>query len=274
MADFSLLGSGGKTETFNMDLTISRPTNIALAASANVKSAWFEVIASTSFDYEALNLMFRAFTGGHLFDLAVGASGSEEVIVENVLFSNIGGNSSLTYSVHSQLNIKIPAGSRIAFRTQSTTASANLRVGFTGIGGSFSSEMGIQKIVSYGANLADSGGAEVDPGGTANTKGAYTEIVASTSESIRGFNICFGDRDTSRATAGFLFDIAIGAGGSEEVIVSNYFFHTQASETSSPWLSPFFPLALPAGTRISARSQSESINATQRLYDVTIAGAV
>ncbi len=273
MADFSLLGGGGKVESFFEDLTASRGTQVTAGATPHVKTAWTEVIASTSFDYESLLIELRSFTGGHLLDMGIGSSGNEEVIIPNLLFALAGGGTT-TSPVNVNIPIHIPAGSRISLRHQSTTNAGSFRALFKGFSGNFTANLGVNKIVAYGANTADSGGVVVDPGTTVDTKGSYSEIVASTGEDIRGFHIAFGDRHSTRAVSGFLFDIAIGASSSEEIILPNYYFSTNTSETAAEWMSPFIPVHIPSGTRIAVRAQAETSSASQRLHDVVIYGAV
>jgi hypothetical protein len=50
-----------------------------------------------------------------------------------------------------------------------------------------------------------------------------------------------------------LLDIAIGASGSEKIILSNYSWIWTGVEAAGTAPSPFFAIPIPAGTRISAR---------------------
>ena len=274
MGDFSIIGGDSvKIETFAEVTASSNGTLLQVGATPNVKSGYTELIASTSFDYNEVMFNIRIFNGGHLFDIAIGAASSEQVVIPNVLLSLSGSESDVGYA-RLQFPITIPAGTRIAIRSQSETASASFRIVCIGVGNSFTSSEGVSKITVYGASTTDSGGTGVDPGGVANTKGSYSQVVASTGEDIKGFYLNFGDRDQAKGVNDFLFDIAIGAASSEQVIVSNYHVHTHTTEITDICQSRFFPISLPAGTRIAVRSQSNEIVSTERILDVVIYGVV
>jgi hypothetical protein len=48
-------------------------------------------------------------------------------------------------------------------------------------------------------------------------------------------------------------DIAVGAFGSEQVILPNYYCRVDAGCLGGPNVSPFIALQIPAGTRVAAR---------------------
>lgn len=85
-------------------------------------------------------------------------------------------------------------------------------------------------------------------GGAANTKGSYVELISSTAFQTFSVRIHLNNVDNSDA----LVDIAIGAAASEQIIVANV---PADRATVSRSLTIPLPLALPAGTRISARVQ-------------------
>ena len=76
-------------------------------------------------------------------------------------------------------------------------------------------------------------GSTIDAGGTANTKGSYTQMVASTSRDYCALAWCMDSLNVTPAnTANFLVDVAIGGAGSEQVIVSNLFAqHVAGTQT-------------------------------------------
>lgn len=93
---------------------------------------------------------------------------------------------------------------------------------------------------------------------SANTKGTYTQIVASTPTDICGLLVNIGLGATGR---GYLMDIAIGAGGSEQVVIPNMPLQ-QFRSTGNPDMVFFIPIKIPKGSRIAVRTQSSTGGST------------
>lgn len=106
--------------------------------------------------------------------------------------------------------------------------------------------------VAEGEVTASSGGTGVVPGGVAHTKTAWVELVASSSIRADGFVLDAQIGDV--AVADYLIDIGIGGAGSEVAIVSNILW-TSGGGDGAP-ANAFFPIQIPAGSRIVARAQS------------------
>ncbi len=245
-------------------------TAVASHASDNTKGAWVEFSASTPFDAVGV-LMFFSLPGpaGRLIDLGVGGAGSEVVVVENIL-RTVGG----TFSAdHIFLPIAIPQGSRLALRQQSTTGSHVSEVTLMLVAGNFAHSSGFHRATTYGAATADSGGVSVDPGGTINTKGAYSEIAAATARAAKSVLLLIGNwANTAMSNAAWLIDIAVGAAGSEVVVAADVFV---TSFTGSDSIVPgaiLLPISIPAGARLAVRAQCNSNDATDRLLDAVIIG--
>lgn len=119
--------------------------------------------------------------------------------------------------------------------------------------GGFQLGYGAQNLQSAGANLASSAGTTVTASSSANTKGSYTEIISTTASDAFGFMLMVTSPSSRMA-----IDIAFGASGSETVIVGDIF----VVESSTAPFAYFFPIQIPAGTRIAARCQSTTGSAT------------
>ena len=241
---------------------------------ANTKSSWDELIASTDYDYNGFVFIcgrnYTTIVLSWLIDIAIGGSGSEEIIVENLILNSGGGSGNALF-----IPLKIPAGTRIAVRCQ--IASGTLYALFCsilGVSGGFLSLPATSKIITLGADTSDSGGTGIDPGGVADTKGSYTEIESSTPYPIRSIAIAFGGKGTSRDTVGWLFDIAVGSEGNEEIIVSDILVLSSLNEVISPTYLPFIQISIPAGSRISVRCESTTTHGTYRLLDVILYGGL
>ena len=252
----------------------TRLTDVAGDASANVKGSWVELIASTSNDNEwitvTLGLSSTSYTKiGCLVDIGVGAASSESVVISNIAFVTPGDGSLGPYSL--TLPLTIPSGSRVSARTQCSAGSRDLGVGVhLGTEAAFGTS---SSNITLGADTSASVGTVVDPGGSANTKGAWSQLVASTSADIDYLVVCIGTvaNPTVGVDASFLVDIATGAASSESVIIPNISFGTDNLEVNSQRHIVFLQ-NIPSGTRVAARSQSTETDATDRLLDVSIIG--
>ena len=88
--------------------------------------------------------------------------------------------------------------------------------------------------------------------GASHTKGAYTQLIAATAKDADA--ILVNARYTTKWNA--LTDLAIGAAASEQVIAANLMRTAWNGEiTSSHYL---LPITIPAGTRLSARGQTDN----------------
>ena len=115
-------------------------------ATANAKGAWTELAASTAFRWGALHMLTRhdpavtkTFGQQWVLDVGVGAAGSEVVVVPNLCVSGATYHITGGYPIwHGPIPVDIPAGSRVAVRAQTSTATAGQRdlehVGLIGYG--------------------------------------------------------------------------------------------------------------------------------------------
>lgn len=239
-------------------------------ASNNVKGSYATCVASAS-EADGLLIAFRGVTATrmHLIDVAFGAAASEVNVLENYLFSSDLGVTQWVY-----LPIQVPAGTRISARVQSSTGSTTFEVNVHAVRGSFYGPPPGGRVVTLGANTADSGGTLVDCGATAFTAGAYSQLSASTTADISAILVVTGNNlNTSATFINFLLDISVGAGGSEITILSQILFVTSGS-TFGTLPSMWLPCSIPAGSRVSARASCGTNNATDRQCDVVVYGLV
>jgi hypothetical protein len=244
-------------------------------ASANTKAtSYTELIASTAFAAQSILITFEnasASTIDFLFDIAVGASSSEQIIIANLQVSIPNGVSvaaSFWFPIH------IASGSRISARCQCTTGAATVRVSALLFGGGFASPERHSIVDTYGAATADSGGTSVDPGGSSNTKGSYSQLTAATTRPHKGLLLAIGNQINGvRTGCAWLLDIAIGASLSEQVIIPNLSLNADTTKDMVfPQAFSFIPITIPAGTRLAARAQCSITDATDRLLDVVAYG--
>ena len=119
-----------------------------------------------------------------------------------------------------------------------------------------------------GTVLASSRGVAVTPGGS-GAEGAWTEIVASTSNAYTGLLWSIQGNTSGVQAGSHLVDIGTGASLSEVAVMSDYMFSSSGSEILA--LTSISPInvSIPAGTRLAARIQSSG---TASGYAVSLFG--
>jgi hypothetical protein len=246
---------------------------VTASATPHAKGTWRELVASTAFDAAGFLFMgARNSTAGDNFlvDLGIGASGSERVLVGDILVGCGGGGRDFSQFY---CPIPIPAASRLSARIQCSAASKTLMLGLLVLGAVPALWPRLARTITYGAVAGTSRGTQLDPGGTANTKGAWTEIAAALTNPVKWLIGCVSRQgDATAATAFFRLDIAVGAAGVERVVVPDMLFYIAAS--SDELMPRFFalPCALASGLRLAARCQSDQGAAGDRELDLVLIG--
>ena len=110
---------------------------------------------------------------------------------------------------------------------------------------------------TLGGDLATSSGTIITASATPNTKGAYTELLSSTTAPIGGFSVAIQGEELTAPTD-FLLDISVGGAGSEEVIVPDLLFSIGNSMDTGLLLTFEIPVSIPQGIRIAARMQASA----------------
>jgi hypothetical protein len=245
------------------------------SGAANTKGSYVDVGGVTSFTYNRLCVQFitPSAAADFVVDLAVNASGNRFIIAEDLRYSTARRFVSEGTQVY-ELPLTIKGGAQLSARCASATASATMQIVMQGFSNGVAGMPGLSRCRAL-YTPATSRGVAIDPGGTANTKGAYSQLVASS-----GFNaellmmaIGFNDDIARAAAARFSQDLAIGAGGAEQIFNPDYFFCC-GTTTDGPFMSGgmLLPFYIPAGSRISARGQSSSIVAGDCTWDLALWG--
>src|ERR671924_647680 len=245
-------------------------TTVTADATAHVKGAWTELIASTPFPIQVLRLVFN---GSHLtasdtamlLDVGTGESPDEKVLIENIACGHIyvGGFSGSSRPPRVlDLPVSIPAGTRIVARTQAIIGSDTISVSTDYFGGMPAGGLAFGgRWQTFGADVATSRGVAPIAGATAHTKGATWEtLVSSTAFPIRALAVSVQGRDGALNNATQLTDIGIGGAALEKVLIPDIQTTTDSNDGMQLWTHGYFPLALPipAGSRLSVRTQSSS----------------
>lgn len=271
MPDFSSIGA----TLFETGAHATEAGGIVLTAggSAHTKaSSYTTIISASSFDAQWMVVQLGWWGGASsdfLVDIAIGAASSETIIAANLLFTGGTGD----FATQFVFPVFIPAGTRLSARCQATTASRTLRCAITLISQGFLPSGPLSTITTYGANTSDSGGVQVDPGGSVDTKGSYSEITASLTFDINWLVIAMGiQNNTVRTSSRFLVDVSVGANLSEQVVIPNQFL---VCASTGDCLLPgtiCLPCSIPAGSRVAVRASCNLNDAADRLFDVVLYG--
>lgn len=263
------LGGGARVETIGaLASGTTSATAVVASGTVNTKGSWAELTDSAPVACSSFLLIVNFDLASYLMDIGIGPLGSEQILVPDIHRS-----SAALMPTSFVFPVRIPAGARVVARSASTLASSSSSTCMYLMAEGFSGAIGRNRVVTYGAVTADSGGTSIDPGGTAHTKGTWTQITASTPAAHKGLAIALGNQANATATGtSWLFDIAVGGSGSEQIMISNYRASASVNETVSPSFSPFFPVSIPQGSRLAMRSQCIVTDATDRLLDVVLYG--
>jgi hypothetical protein len=240
---------------------------LAISATGNTKSAWTQLNAATSADIDWLVIAFdlpaqSSIANAISLDIGIGAAGSEKVIFQDLTFywhNTVGGG-------RIAVPLFIHKGSRVAVRWQSSSTNTS-DIAAINIQGYTANFRGAAAFESIGFVSASTAGTALTSGAI-NTKGAYAQLVAATPRNYRGITWSV-DGVGQFPSKPFLIDIAIGASGSEKIIMPNV--AVRLDNGSPAELGAYIPRLIPAGTRIAARCQSTGASAVMNL---TMYGAV
>lgn len=260
MADWPMFGGGRRIYS----ATVSQQSG-----AINTKGLWSEVFSSVPESCMISGSLNTNADYNNLADLAIGASGSEQVIVNNLIHCGFSGHKNSPF----QLPLIIPAGTRVAVRQQSTASSTWLGCSLYLQAVTFAREMPVCGTCdTIGAVTADSGGTSIDPGGTALTKGSWVELSAAAARDYNAIIIGAGNQSNyERVYAYWNVDIGIGDSPSDCIIIPDYVIRSHSTgDLINPDLSPVFYISIPKGKKISVRSSCNITDAADRLFDVIL----
>lgn len=257
----------------------SRGTGLTAGAGANTKGSWTALGSTTSFAYEGFTLylsnMSEATATDYMVDIGIDdGSGNTFILVPDLHFSAL--KQANEHNLAINIPVHVPAGALIEARIAAATLSLTCRCHIVGHSANPGGFPGYSRAVAL-FTPGSSRGVAVDPGGSANTKGSWAQLTASTPVDVAALFAVIGfNNHVARATTDqHLLDIGIGAGGSEFVLVPNLFYGW-----STTWDGPndvfFQPFAasIPSGTRVAARAQCDGTAAGDRTIDLALYGLV
>lgn len=266
-----------RSEAFALNTSISDGTTCTANGSANTKGSWVTNTGwKPTFTWNMMHIsMVNAAAADYTVDIGVNdGSGNYSVICPDLRIAGL--HVARSGVCHYLLPLHVEVGRQLGFRCADSTggslARVNIRGFSTGIGGA----AGFGRMVAL-YTPSSSRGVAIDPGGTANTKGSWTELTSSSSDRVVALVGCIGhNADIARAAnQSMLLDIGVGASSSERVLIPDLHF-TEETVGDSWWPITFgpFPCDVPSGTRFAARAQCEVNTASDRTCDLALWGFV
>lgn len=248
----------------------------AANASANVKGSWSTLGGGTSFAYEGITIYAFSNTAAANFmiDIGIGSAGNEFVLVPDLYYA--AAKAAEEHNLAIFVPVHVPSGAQLSVRIAASTGGTDCDVVVVGHSANPGGFPGFSRAVAL-FSPSSSRGVAVDPGGSANTKGSWAQLQASTAVDVAAiFGVVGFNNDVARvSSASMLLDIGIGAGGSEFVAVPDLLFNWGGT-----WDGPndiFFqpmPCAIPSGTRVAARAANSDNTASDRTIDLALYGLV
>lgn len=269
MSNWALPTAYGPEVQVGISTSTTTPTTIT-PGGTSTKGSWVELSSSAPLEIYALSICHMGNVSNRevVFDVGIGSGGSEQVVALDLPFSV---TYSTDFSQSFPVPVRIPKGERIAIRAggnSSTDRDVCLKL--------FGApEMGHAGLASsaetYGVAAAYNGfSATVDPGVTANTKGAWVEVTPSTSKDHRGVMLHCSRTDSNTTDVLHLMDVAAGAAGSEQILFSDIVVHRSGRNVYIR--QGYMAAGVPSGTRLAVRSQSPNTTTGQREIGCAIIG--
>jgi hypothetical protein len=269
VSDWVMAGGGGRH-----DNTIAAGTGsdygvtVTTSATANTKGAYAQLTASLATAARGGFVWSVSSTTGvfdHGFDLAIGAAGSETIVVPDLFFP-----SSANVANDLWIPMQLPSGVRVAVRGQSKTGSKTSLHSVRPVAlGWLPSEMP-QRCETLGFTAGTTAAVSVTPSATANTKGSFATIGTTTIDwRYLIVNLGYLQGGARTASTGRL-DVAVGAGNTV-IIPDIRFLNTNTTQRPvMPWVVGPFPCSIPSGTAVSCAASASAASALA--VGVTITG--
>ncbi len=263
MSNWALIGPA--TGVVQAKVNTTGSTSILTVNKSTDGGAW--VPYSTSWPETTNRLRITTSDAAHSgreggIDIGIGAESSERVILP-LPRPDYGGDIDVTRVL--TVPITIRAGERVSIRPESAAA-VDVLINLSG---------SMNPLVRTDLRRADKIGVvsqsafvAPDPGGTADTKGLYSQLVASTSNEYKSIVVMFANMNNGDTTdTDSIFDLAIGADGSEVIIIPDMWCRRIGRLVRADGALRSFDIRIPAGVRLSARCASD--NNTGGVRDLT-----
>lgn len=256
MSNWPLFGVG-RVETLG---AANRAFELTSSGDTNTLSAWAQ-LGTTSFSYTGLHLQVYATATRLMVDLGVGTSGAERVLVSQLPFES---SAAAGMAGNLFLPLAVPEGTGVFARQRCLSASQKGGINVTGIAGEWKTALPAGLAYAELVNSFNTSNTIISSGiatasGSASTDSAWAEITASTTRAYCALSVGISPAgDGSRTLGHAAVDIAVGASGSEVVILSDVATYFEYNRVQNVSFAGPFPLAIPAGVRLAGRCRAST----------------
>lgn len=242
-----------------------------------------ELVASTSEDWAGFYIVSSQGREG-IMSVWKGAAASEVRVATMPMKSPLLAQDSFMMYVP----IPIPSGTRLSINIAGRSTALLNEVQISGVPSSnFAAEPTFTIMDAGPFDLTNSStlygkSPLVDPGGTANTAGSYTELSNADSNNVisgsslphqyKYLGFAFGDDEQNQTAHDRLWTVAHGAAASEVDFITNLYDSVSALETNILNGVLWIPWDRASGDRISAKMQCSIIDAADRIGSVYLFG--
>lgn len=269
--------TGARHQTLGATTGSSSGTTITAGGSANTKGS-YSSLGATSFAFEGFTVYFlnNVSTADFMIDIAVGSVGNETILIQDLYVSCRKATNFASVEIY--IPVHVLHNQFMQVRCAASSASASAQIIIVGHSANPGGYPGFARAVPL-FTAATSRGVAVDCGGTANTKGSWTEIIASTPVAIDALLCVIGcNGNVARTTQmNCIYDIGVGGSGSEYVLIPDLHMVWDAN-SDGPINVIHGPMAcrLPSGTRLAARSScnNPASDVAGRVFDIAPLGLV
>jgi len=207
-----------------------------------------------------------------LADIGYDAAGgtSYTVIVNNIYAAVPSDDASIMFC--SYWPISLASGASIAIRARFSRINVEGYATLYPVSMGWANPLRFQQCVTYGDVAGSSTGTQIDPGGTADTKGSWVQMTSSTAVPIRFLNLLVSMENSGSSNAEWKVDVGIGGAGSETVIEGDLLARCKATYDMIVPNAYGFWHDVPASTRLAVRAQCSITDATDRLFNAVLYG--
>lgn len=266
---------GARAQTLGVN-TSGATTGTTITSGADAKGSWVDIGGTTSFAFKRMvaNLVNNNTANDMIVDIGINVGGNRFVIAENLTF-HTARRAIQDPTAYYDLPLYVPAGAQLSARCHAAANTETAQVSITGFSNGVGGMAPFSRCRQLYTPSANENGVAIDPGGTVNTKGAWTEITASSGFHAAAIMFSFGFNDDiiRAADARAVLDIGIGAASSEQILLADFLLGWGVL-MDGPFIPslPILPFYIPSGTRIIARAQCSHNTAGDRTFGLAMWG--
>lgn len=236
----------------------SRATAVAASGSINTKGSWTQLIAAASIVAPVIGISVSIAnnpTSGaavrSFFDIGVGGSGSEVVLISNLAFVGPSNASNQPGPAEIFIPVRIPAGTRVSCRHQSTSASKTSNVLVTVYFGNWAEHRTFAGAECINADTSTTSMLALTAGNS-GSYGSWTNAGSTTSRTYYGGSI-MAMNDTVTALSALTY---VADWGWNSTACGSRWFVAQTTEAQGSFSGSAFEFGtIPSGTQLQIRAK-------------------